>query len=112
MRHPNLIRHTDAHCPILSRRVATISAISLATSRALFLQFHRNMNTLLKTVSFLAINTAMIASIASAQERDPRTLSEQQRKIRLQHARELLGKHYKKSAVRNGEGVQKINSRI
>lgn len=42
---------------------------------------------------------------------EPR-LSDIQRHARLQHAQELLGKHYKKSAVRTGEKVQKINSRI
>ncbi len=37
------------------------------------------------------------------------SLSGQQRKARLQHARELMGKYYKKSAVKSGESVKKIN---
>lgn len=37
-------------------------------------------------------------------------LSVQQREARLEHAKELLGKHYKKSEVRNGEHIKKINS--
>lgn len=40
------------------------------------------------------------------------SLSEQQRELRLQHAHELLGKYYRKSAVRAGENVKKINSKI
>ncbi len=39
-------------------------------------------------------------------------LSELQRDIRLQHAHELLGRHYKKSVAKNGERVQKINNQI
>lgn len=35
-----------------------------------------------------------------------------QRETRLEHARELLGKHYSKSKVRSGEKVKKINARI
>ncbi|MGE0632020.1 MAG: lytic transglycosylase domain-containing protein [Pseudobdellovibrionaceae bacterium] len=38
--------------------------------------------------------------------------SELQRQARLEHAQELLGSHYKKSAVRSGEKVKKINRRI
>lgn len=37
------------------------------------------------------------------------SLSEVQRQIRLQHAQELLGRHYKRSSVRSGEKVVKIN---
>jgi len=35
-----------------------------------------------------------------------------QRESRLEHARELLGKHYSKSTVRSGEKIKKINARI
>lgn len=35
-----------------------------------------------------------------------------QREIRLAHAQELLGKHYRSSVVRSGEKVKIINSRI
>lgn len=35
-----------------------------------------------------------------------------QREIRLEHAQELLGKHYKKSVVRTGEKVRKINQAV
>lgn len=37
------------------------------------------------------------------------SLGEMQRQARLQHAQELLGRHYKHSAVRSGEKVAKIN---
>jgi len=50
---------------------------------------------------------------ASLEHQDePLTLSEMQREIRLQHARELLGKYYKTSAVHVGENIGKINSQI
>jgi soluble lytic murein transglycosylase len=39
-------------------------------------------------------------------------LSEVQREIRLQHAHELLGNHYKHSVVKKGEKVTKINKAI
>ncbi|MGE3681092.1 MAG: lytic transglycosylase domain-containing protein [Bdellovibrionales bacterium] len=35
-----------------------------------------------------------------------------QREARVAHAQELLGKHYKRSVVRSGERVKKINSKI
>lgn len=40
------------------------------------------------------------------------SLSCEQRTLRLRHARELLGKHYRHSSVRYGENVGKINSEI
>lgn len=57
-------------------------------------------------------------ALISVNEADPSvqsdklTLSEMQRQVRLQHAHELLGKHYKKSAVKSGERVAKINKQI
>ena len=45
-------------------------------------------------------------------EEPPQSLSEIQRDLRLHHAHELLGKYYKTSAVREGDGVRKINSKI
>lgn len=35
-----------------------------------------------------------------------------QRESRIEHARELLGKHYSRSTVRSGEKIKKINARI
>ena len=40
------------------------------------------------------------------------SLSEKQRKIRLKHAHELLGRFYKKSSVNVTETIPKINSAI
>lgn len=40
------------------------------------------------------------------------TLSEEQREVRLTHARELLGKYYAGSSARAGEKIKKINSMI
>lgn len=39
-------------------------------------------------------------------------LSDKQRKIRIKHAHELLGRYYKKSSVNVGESIPKINSTI
>jgi soluble lytic murein transglycosylase len=39
-------------------------------------------------------------------------LSDKQRKIRLKHAHELLGRYYKKSSVTVGESIPKINSAV
>jgi soluble lytic murein transglycosylase len=39
-------------------------------------------------------------------------LSDKQRKIRLKHAHELLGRYYKKSSVNAGEAIPKINSAV
>ena len=39
-------------------------------------------------------------------------LSQMQRELRLRHARELLGRHYSRSTVANGEKVRKINSAV
>ncbi len=56
--------------------------------------------------------TPSMVAMDSATEDDKLTLSEMQRQIRLHHAQELLGKHYRKSVVRSGEKVSKINSQI
>lgn len=40
------------------------------------------------------------------------SLSKAERMIRLEHAHELLGKHYRRSVVRNGERVKKINGMV
>ena len=36
----------------------------------------------------------------------------EQKALRLEHARELLGRHYKKSAVKSGEKISNINSDV
>lgn len=43
---------------------------------------------------------------------DAKTLSSKQREERLKHARELLGKHYRKSTAKVGEKIPKINSMV
>lgn len=40
------------------------------------------------------------------------TLSCDQQKLRVRHAHELLGKHYRKSVAKTGESVSKINNEI
>lgn len=40
------------------------------------------------------------------------SLSKAERMVRLEHAQELLGKHYSKSVVRSGERVKKINKMV
>ena len=48
---------------------------------------------------------------ANATPKSPR-LSEEQHRLRLEHAQELLGKYYERSSVRFGEKVAKINYEI
>lgn len=52
-----------------------------------------------------------VGSISTPQN-EPMSLSEMQRETRLEHAHELLGKYYRHSAVRAGENVKRINSKI
>lgn len=65
-----------------------------------------------------ASETIRLPALLTVDEADPRveteklTLSELQRQARLQHAHELLGRHYKRSAVKSGERVSKINKQI
>jgi soluble lytic murein transglycosylase len=70
--------------------------------------------TTLKTdVAWAKKATRAPASIAAQQAVDYEpSLAELQRDLRLQHARELLGKYYEKSPVRVGENIKKIDSRI
>ena len=42
----------------------------------------------------------------------PETLGDAQKRIRIDHAQELLGRHYSRSQVKYGENVKKINSQI
>lgn len=49
---------------------------------------------------------------ASNEEFVPESLGDVQKRLRLEHAQELLGRHYAKSLVRNGEHIKKINSQI
>lgn len=55
---------------------------------------------------------SMQNEIREANQASPSTLSQAERERRLDHARELLGKYYKKSVVRSGEQVKKINGMI
>ncbi len=63
---------------------------------------------LILIVSFQA--NANVKAIKDSERRKPAGVL--QRELRLEHARELLGKHYKRSAVRSGEGIKKINAYI
>lgn len=42
----------------------------------------------------------------------PETLGDAQKRIRIDHAQELLGRYYSRSQVKYGENVKKINSQI
>lgn len=57
-----------------------------------------------------ALLSLLFIKQAFAQDRRPAGLL--QREIRIEHARELLGKYYGQSAVRSGEKVEKINRHI
>jgi soluble lytic murein transglycosylase len=58
-----------------------------------------------------AVHDHSVSALSQSEDETP-SLSEQQRELRLQHAHELLGRYYKTSAVRAGESVSKINSKI
>lgn len=65
------------------------------------------MNKLSKHIVITSFFTGLLVIGIAA---DAKTLSAQQREERLKHARELLGKYYKKSTVKVGESIPKINS--
>lgn len=61
------------------------------------------------------VSSASSASSAAEPTTDHRPtsqLSDRQRKFRLHHAHELLGRYYKKSSVTVGESIPKINSAV
>lgn len=59
----------------------------------------------------LALTTTRPAANSST-EFVPETLSDAQKRLRIEHAQELLGRHYSRSQVKYGENVKKINSQI
>jgi hypothetical protein len=65
-------------------------------------------------LSFTRISHANVSGVRpSAHDRKPAgELSNSQRKVRLHHAHELLGRYYKKSSVSVGESIPKINSAV
>ncbi len=66
------------------------------------------------TKFLLPIFVAVSFSTANASNEEffPESLGDVQKRLRLEHAQELLGRHYAKSLVRNGENIKKINSQI
>lgn len=54
----------------------------------------------------------LAAKVETSHTPKHRKLSDEQREIRLKHARELLGRYYKHSSAKVGEQVPKINSAI
>ncbi len=67
------------------------------------------MNKLSKKIATVGLLTGIFFFGAAA---SAKTLSTQQREERLKHARELLGKHYRKSTAKVGEKIPKINSMV
>lgn len=67
------------------------------------------MNKLLKQILITSFFTGLLVFGLTT---EAKTLSAQQREERLKHARELLGKYYKKSTVKVGESIPKINSMV
>ncbi len=55
---------------------------------------------------------SMQKEIRAADQASPSSLSQAERERRLEHARELLGKYYKKSVVRGGEQIKKVNGMV
>ncbi len=60
----------------------------------------------------LFLITAILIQIPASAARVKRSIASEQRRTRIKHAHELLGRYYKKSSVRVGEDVKKINGRI
>lgn len=75
----------------------------------------RSLRALLVLMAFLGgeflANSFAVAS-GDIQEFIPETLGQAQKRLRLEHAQELLGRYYKTSLVRSGENIKKINSQI
>lgn len=67
------------------------------------------MKKLTKKIAVVSFLTGILVFGVAA---DAKSLSTQQREERLKHARELLGKHYKKSTAKVGERIPKINSMV
>jgi soluble lytic murein transglycosylase len=55
---------------------------------------------------------SMQQEIHAVDQASPSSLSQAERERRLDHARELLGKYYKKSVVRGGEYIKKVNGMV
>lgn len=70
------------------------------------------MNKLSKKILIAGFFTGLLVFGAAADATEKKTLSSQQREERLKHARELLGKHYRKSTAKVGEKIPKINSLV
>jgi|GEM_PF-435733 len=64
------------------------------------------------TFSKTPVAIALAASLLCFSAHAAGRLSDQQRKIRIKHAHELLGRYYKKSSVKEGESISKINSAV
>lgn len=67
---------------------------------------------MLRLILSLFVAISLNEAKASSEEFVPETLGDVQKRLRLEHAQELLGRHYAKSLVRNGENIKKINSQI
>ena len=64
-----------------------------------------------RSVSSVSQPRILVQEYGDAEDAEP-SLSDIQRDLRLNHARELLGKYYRRSTVYSGESVEKMNSRI
>lgn len=60
----------------------------------------------------ILLATLFLGSFAHAKPAAKKPLSVKQREARLEHAKELLGSRYKKSTVKNGESIKKINKLV
>lgn len=92
------------HVRIENLLVARLRFLAILVSSALMIS--------LLSSKGLASSIALKADRPSREEFIPESLSDVQKRLRLEHAQELLGRHYGKSLVRSGETIKKINSQI
>lgn len=86
-----------------------LTCIRSPETTSTFIALAEGMNKLSKRLMLTGFLTGLLVIGAAA---DAKSLSAQQRVERLKHARELLGKHYRKSTAKVGEKIPKINSLV
>lgn len=91
----------------LTKLLAFQSSLKTALMAALLISLVTSATALARTTKTPAVGKRTPTAVETKTK-----LSEEQRKLRLQHAQELLGKYYQYSEVRTGEKVQRINGQV
>lgn len=71
--------------------------------------YQNSIRNLSNKIILVLMTLCLLPQLAAARSTKS-SLSKEQRDLRIQHARELLGKHYRKSVVKSGESVKKVNN--